>query len=374
MLRLFALLYLAGRVLAGDIPITAQSSVAPNEQLAISWTSDSPKYTVRILVNKSQVDEIKSIKEATFAWQATRLKPGDQIQFWVYDSAGNAGKTAYLPVLETSLTHSGGSEDGFESVTASDPKDTVTATGTAGEDDVTETWDLGHGPAVTGAATNVSSLAPSVTGLEDVATGNSTSVALTNSGSVSTSVSSFPSGTTASGTSSTSSPTSSSEASSPSSSSSSDESDSETSDNASSSNTVLYIGIGAVVLALILGIAFFFWWRQRKQSETASKDPESATTDSGKNAGGGGGKDSYNYQAAGKEDYSDSELGGGDSLSEEEDDESKKKKSKSYSMGKRQSRGSSRRSRRAQDSSASDSGSSGSASSSDNDRRRRHRK
>ncbi|GAA5848425.1 hypothetical protein JCM5353_000238, partial [Sporobolomyces roseus] len=67
MLRFLLLLTLAGRVLAGDIAITVQSSVVPNGELPLTWSSDDPTYTVRILLNKSQIEEIKSLPKSSIS-------------------------------------------------------------------------------------------------------------------------------------------------------------------------------------------------------------------------------------------------------------------------------------------------------------------
>ncbi|GAA6059098.1 hypothetical protein JCM10212_002069 [Sporobolomyces blumeae] len=91
---------LIDRAHAGDIAITVDQSVTKGGTLDLRWTSDSPTYTVRILLNKHEYKEEKSIAEAEYHWQAEDVKVGDKVQIWVYDSAGNSGKTAFLPVVE----------------------------------------------------------------------------------------------------------------------------------------------------------------------------------------------------------------------------------------------------------------------------------
>ncbi|GAA6007083.1 hypothetical protein JCM11491_001503 [Sporobolomyces phaffii] len=256
---LVAVATLASRVLARDIPITAESSVAPGARLALAWSSDTPTFTVRVIVNKAQVDEIRSIPDPSYSWTATDVKPGDQVQFWVYDSAGNAGKTEYLPVVNPSSpatpepVHPGGEPDevGTEvdrpigpvsSTSTRVPISAGTATGAADS-----TSDTGAGVAtsspVGGSELSVATLVSN----SSVATGSTPPISSPRS----TGVTRTSSGMTAS--------------SSTSASSSSEEKANDHASSSSSDKTVLYLGIGAVVLAAILAVAFFLWWRQRRQ-------------------------------------------------------------------------------------------------------------
>ncbi|GAA5849895.1 hypothetical protein JCM8547_000947 [Rhodosporidiobolus lusitaniae] len=69
-------------------------------------------FTVRILVNSHEVSETKSVKDGSFTWTASSVSVGDQVQVWVYDSAGEQGKTAQISVVEKSSGSSSSSKKG----------------------------------------------------------------------------------------------------------------------------------------------------------------------------------------------------------------------------------------------------------------------
>ncbi|GAA5831281.1 hypothetical protein JCM3766R1_002994 [Sporobolomyces carnicolor] len=247
--RLIAIAF-AGVAFADVIPINSPSSITPNADVAISWSSDSPTYTLRIVVNEAQLQEINSIPDAEYSWKATGVKTGgNQIEFLVWDSAGNAGQSEAVAVVKSG---SGSTQIGVDTSTVTGTKEghtksSASKTGDTGTD-VAHQTDTSSTATITSSGV-VGNLTAS--GAFDFATV------------VSTSPSSTSTSSPTSGTATTSSSSAGSESPSASSSANGDSSP-------SSNNVVLYIGIGAVVLAVILAVAFFFWWRQRRPSDDSN--------------------------------------------------------------------------------------------------------
>ncbi|GAA5962118.1 hypothetical protein JCM3765_005529 [Sporobolomyces pararoseus] len=247
MLRVLIFLTFVCRVIAGDIPVTAQREVASDGEVVISWSSDSPTYTVRVVINQAQAQEVRSIPESYYNWAASEVQAGDQVQFYVYDSAGNAGVTDPIPVVESYDSPNDGSSKTTGAVVVG-PKETQSSTHkgktTAAAETGAETGVIGE---ETSDAVETSSVATAKHSPNNTAIVTSASDA----------------GITSTGLSPSASETS----------------DSSSSSSSSSNNTLLWVGVGAVVLALILGIAFFFWWRQRSQSNASTSKSNDATSD-----------------------------------------------------------------------------------------------
>ncbi|TKA54600.1 hypothetical protein B0A53_03007 [Rhodotorula sp. CCFEE 5036] len=89
----------AHSVLAGEgMSITAPTKIKPESRVTISWSGGKATFTVRILVNSHEFSELKSIADTWYTWTAQGVKDGDQVQFYVYDSAGASTKSPHIPV------------------------------------------------------------------------------------------------------------------------------------------------------------------------------------------------------------------------------------------------------------------------------------
>ncbi|BGP12877.1 hypothetical protein JCM10213v2_000794 [Rhodosporidiobolus nylandii] len=61
---------------------------------------------VRTLVNSHEVQETYSVKDRTYSWTATDASVDDEVQVWIYDSSGKTGKTGQIKVVDGSSSAS----------------------------------------------------------------------------------------------------------------------------------------------------------------------------------------------------------------------------------------------------------------------------
>ncbi|GAA5934206.1 hypothetical protein JCM3775_006936 [Rhodotorula graminis] len=284
LLLLCAALTRAGN--GGDLAITAPGTIwTTDERVLFAWNTGKSTFTVRILVNSHETLETKSIKDKSFSWQPDKLKAGDKVQVWVYDSAGASGKTAQIAVQQGGGGSSGGSGDDGEGGEGESAKPTGTASkaeptsskaggggkasvtgssaagGSAADDEGGSTSSREASASTGGGAKATASASGGVDEEQEAAESSATSEALAalTAGSSATSATALP---TASATGTVDAATSGDSDSLSEASSSQDP----TSITGTSDRKTLYLGLGGLVLAFLLGIAIYLWWRQSQPS------------------------------------------------------------------------------------------------------------
>ncbi|GAA5994791.1 uncharacterized protein JCM10292_004357 [Rhodotorula paludigena] len=75
------------------IAITAPGSITVGEKVQFAWDTGKAPYTIRILIDSSEVKKVTDVKKTTFSWVAK-----DKVQIWVHASDEISGKTPQIRV------------------------------------------------------------------------------------------------------------------------------------------------------------------------------------------------------------------------------------------------------------------------------------
>ncbi|GAA6051268.1 hypothetical protein JCM3770_006787 [Rhodotorula araucariae] len=248
-----------------EIPITAPGTI---------WTTDGKVKFAWSLVNSHQESKLDSLEDTQIIWKLSEdLNPGDRVQVWVYDSEGKSGKTAKIEVLQGGsdgdATSAGGKSkttsataivtrpkngsangDGHEQTTTKTrppPSRTTSSAGkpTAGggendEDDDEAASSVGKSSSSAGSSTTSSGTKVTAAASGAAKAGAGAIATVTNENNVAATVGASASSSSVDSTAASSSP----------------------------DRMPLYMGIGGLFLAFVLGLAIYLWWRQRQPTPT----------------------------------------------------------------------------------------------------------